>query len=97
MQDVILQHADRLVEYTHEREKAIGLIDARERLKDPDAMGVAFFDGWSSQQDLEVVNVVTSWGTKCHRCEGWVTVHPIVRPRRVAEMTRAQEGEGIHQ
>ena len=43
MQDVIL-HADRLVEYEQVREKAIGLIDARERLKDPDAMDVGILD-----------------------------------------------------
>ena len=77
MQDVILQHADRLVEYKQVREKAIGLIDARERLKDPDAMDVGFLDGWNSQRreddhskDLEDVNAVTRWDTKCYRCGG---------------------------
>ena len=39
LQDVILQHADRLKEYKLVKEKVITLIDARVRLRDPDAIG----------------------------------------------------------
>ena len=55
------------------RERAIGLIDARESLKDPDAMDVGLQrrEGDHSK-DLEDVNAVTSWDTNCYRCGGLV-------------------------
>ena len=37
LQDTILQHADRLREYRLVKEKAVNLVDARARLRDPNA------------------------------------------------------------
>jgi hypothetical protein len=66
LQDVILQHADRLKDYKLVKEKAINLIDARERLRDPDAMDVGHINGDYYDED---VNAVTR-DTKCFRCGG---------------------------
>ena len=43
LQDTILQHADRLLEYRLMREKAVNLVDARSRLRDPNTMDVGYY------------------------------------------------------
>ena len=42
LQDSILQHADKIKEYKLVKEKAVNLVDARARLRDPDAMDVGY-------------------------------------------------------
>ena len=71
LQDVILQHADRLKEYRLVKEKVITLVDARERLRDPDAMDVGQVyrkDGEDDDDDGEDIAAV---GVQCHGCGGW--------------------------
>lgn len=67
LQDIILQHADRLQDYKLVKEKAVHLIDARERLKDPNAMDVGYVDDGEYEED---VGAVTK-DTKCYRCGGY--------------------------
>ena len=55
LQDVILQHADRLEECKLVKEKVITLIDARERLRDTDAMDIGYMrDDWHEEDEAEV-------------------------------------------
>ena len=71
LQDVILQHADRLKEYKLVKEKVIILIDARERLRDHDAMDVGYvWDEW--QEEETDVGMVGKDGAAihCFRCGG---------------------------
>ena len=42
LQDTTLQHADRFREYRLVKEKAVNLVDARARLRDPNAMNVGY-------------------------------------------------------
>jgi hypothetical protein len=42
LQDTILQAADRKAEYKHIKEKVVTLVDARARLRDPNAMDIGF-------------------------------------------------------
>ena len=42
LQDTILQHADRLKDYKLVKEKVVGLLDARARLENPNAMDLGF-------------------------------------------------------
>ena len=42
LQDTILQHADRLKEYRLVKEKVVNLVDARARLRDPNAMDTSW-------------------------------------------------------
>ena len=43
LQDTMLQHADRLREYRLVKETAVNLVDARARLRDPNAMDVGYY------------------------------------------------------
>ena len=71
LQDVILQHADRLKEYKLVKEKVVMLIDARERFRDPDAMDIGQVkDDWYDEE-AEVAWVGKGGGEmKCFRCGG---------------------------
>ena len=56
LQDVILQHADRLKEYKLVKEKVITLIDAKARLRDPDAMDVGYMkNDWMERKNLRLL------------------------------------------
>ena len=60
LQDTILQHADRLKEYKLLRDKMVGLLDARARLKDPNAMDIGFAgedDWWWDDAESSDVDV----------------------------------------
>ena len=68
LQDVILQHADRLQEFNLVKEKAVNLTDVRERLRDPTAMDVGNVDDdLGYNEDVGAVNKET----KCYRCGGY--------------------------
>ena len=60
LQDTILQHADRLKEYKLVKDKMVGLLDARARLKDPNAMDIGFAgedDWWWDDAESSDVDV----------------------------------------
>lgn len=75
LQDTILQHADRLKEYRLVKEKAVNLVDARARLRDPNAMDVGYY-GYQEEEeyyehtDEQEVGAVLE-DMKCFRCGGF--------------------------
>ena len=73
LQDLILQHADRLKEYRLVKEKAVGLIDARSRLRDPHAMDVDQLwkaDEWEDgHEEYEIAQMARDM--RCFRCGGY--------------------------
>ena len=75
LQDTILQHADRLREYRLVKVKAVNLVDARARLRDPNAMDVGYYgyhekDEYSQEADETEVGAVAE-DMKCFRCGGF--------------------------
>ena len=73
LQDHVLQHADRLQEYKLVKEKVVGLIDARARLKDPDAMNVGYA-GYHQEEEYEEYEPEVCGMTEdmqCYRCGGY--------------------------
>ena len=75
LQDTILQHADRLREYRPVKEKAVNLVDARARLRDPNAMDVGYYgyheeDEYGQETDETEVGAVAE-DMKCFRCGGF--------------------------
>ena len=66
LQDIILQHADRLKEYKLVKENAVNLIDTRERLRDPNAMDISYVDDKYFEEEVGAVGR----DTKCYRCGG---------------------------
>ena len=75
LQDTILQHADRLREYRLVKEKAVNLVDARARLRDPNAMDVGYYgyheeDEYCQEADETEVGAVAE-DMKCFRCGGF--------------------------
>ena len=68
LQDVVLQHADRLRELKLVKGKAVNLTDACERLRDPNAVHIGNFDDdLGYNEDVGAVNKET----KCYRCGGY--------------------------
>jgi hypothetical protein len=92
LQDVILQHADRLQEYKLVKEKAVNLIDARARLRDPNAMDVSYL---CDEYDEEDVGAVTR-DTKCYRCggQGHMAAH-CATPKGDGKGSAAKGGKGF--
>ena len=83
LQDTILQHADHLQGYKAVKEKAVGLVDARQRLRDPNAMDIGYagypaygncnhYDdyGEDEEQRYEEVGAVGE-DRQCYRCGGY--------------------------
>ena len=74
LQDTILQHADRLKEYRLVKEKVIALVDARARLKDPDAMDTSALDDYDAMWNEEEQPIDAlgkgGEGIRCYRCGG---------------------------
>ena len=74
LQDSILQHADKIKEYKLVKEKAVNLVDARARLRDPDAMDVGYYGHYEEECDNddpeEEVGAVTE-DMRCYRCQGY--------------------------
>ena len=74
LQDTILQHADRLKEYKLVKDKMVGLLDARPRLKDPNVMDIGFAredDWWWDDAESSDVDVAAiGKGDHCYRCGG---------------------------
>ena len=74
LQDTILQHADRLKEYKLVKDKMVGLLDARTRLKDANAMDIGFAgedDWWWDDAESSDVDVAAiGKGDHCYRCGG---------------------------
>ena len=75
LQDTILQHADRLREYRPVKEKSVNLVDARARLRDPNAMDVGYCgyheeDKYRQEADETEVGGVAE-DIKCFRCGGF--------------------------
>ena len=75
LQDTILQHADRLREYRLVKENAVNLVDARARLRDPNAMDVGYYgyheeDEYGQEADETEVGAVAE-DMKCFRCGGF--------------------------
>jgi hypothetical protein len=84
LQEMVLQQSDRLKEYKDVKDKVVNIVDARARLRDPDAMdvGSAEWEGydhdWSSggqgqepgeDRNRDVDMIGGSWG-QCFRCGG---------------------------
>ena len=74
LQGTILEHADRLREYVQVKEKMTMILDARGRLKDPNAMDVGYTgevdDVWGEQGPEEQDVAGVSRGDHCYRCGG---------------------------
>ena len=74
LQDTILQHADRLKEYKLVKEKMVGLLDARARLKDPNAMDIGYAGeddwGWDDTESSDFDVAAVGKGDHCYRCGG---------------------------
>ena len=74
LQDAILQHADRLKEYRLVKEKVIALVDARARLRDPDAMDTSALEDYDAMwgEEEQPVDAVGKGGegVRCFRCGG---------------------------
>ena len=75
LQDTILQHADRLKEYRLVKEKAVNLVDARARLRDPNAMDVGYY-GYQEEEEYDEHSGEQEVGAvledvKCFRCGGF--------------------------
>ena len=74
LQDTILQHADRLKEYKLVKEKMVGLLDARARLKDPNAMDIGYAGeddwGWDDTKSSDFDVAAVGKGDHCYRCGG---------------------------
>ena len=75
LQDTILQHADQLREYRLVKEKAVNLVDARARLRDPNAMDVGYCgyheeDEYGQDADETEVGAVAE-DMKCFKCGGF--------------------------
>ncbi len=60
LQEVVLQHADRLKEYKLVKEQVVMLTDARERLRDPDAMDIGQVKDDRGDEEAE-----EGWVGKC--------------------------------
>ena len=76
LQDSILQHADRLREYRLVKEKAVNLVDARARLRDPNAMDVGYAgycrecEEETHYEDVGAVGEASA-DRQCFRCGGY--------------------------
>ena len=75
LQDTILQHADRLREYRVVEEKAVNLVDARARLRDPNAIDFGYYgcheeDEYGQEADETEVGALAE-DMKCFRCGGF--------------------------
>ena len=74
LQDTILQHADRLKVYKLVKEKMVGLLDARARLKDPNAVDIGFAGEddwrWDDAESSDVDVAAIGKGDHCYRCGG---------------------------
>ena len=74
LQGTVLEHADRLRDYPQVKEKIIMLLDARGRLRDPNAMDVGYageeewYEEASGYEEQEVGAV--GKGEYCYRCGG---------------------------
>ena len=74
LQGAILEHVDRLREYSQVKEKMVMILDARGRLKDPNAMDVGYAGvgdeewggSWPEEQEVAAVG----HGDHCYRCGG---------------------------
>ena len=74
LQGTVLEHADRLRDYAQVKEKMVMLLDARGRLKDPNAMDVGYagedgdcwIDDAGEEQDVGAI----ARGDHCYRCGG---------------------------
>ena len=75
LQDTILQHANWIPEFRLVKEKAVNLVDARARLRDPNAMDVGYYgyheeDEYGQEAEETEVGAVAE-DMKCFRCEGF--------------------------
>ena len=77
LQGTVLEHADRLREYKQVKEKMIMLLDARGRLKDPNAMEVGYTGHageeewtWDEDESGECDVAAVGKGGHCYRCGG---------------------------
>jgi hypothetical protein len=80
LQDTVLQHADRLKDYKLVKDKVLNLVDAKARLKDPNAMDVGyagfqedeerwFDEGEYDEADAKELGALGESAT-CYRCGG---------------------------
>ena len=74
LQDTILQHADRLKEYKLVKYKMAVLLDARARLKHPNAVDIGFAGEddwwWDDAESSDVGVAAVGKGDHCYRCGG---------------------------
>ena len=74
LQGTVLEHADRLRDYAQVKEKMVMLLDARGRLRDPNAMDVGYageewWDDSMGEDDEQEVGALGK-GEHCYRCGG---------------------------
>ena len=74
LQGTVLEHADRLRDYPQVKEKMVMLLDARGRLKDPNAMDVGYAGeeewAWDDADGGEYDVAAVGRGDHCYRCGG---------------------------
>ena len=102
LQGTILEHADRLKEYRHIKDKMVMLLDARERLKDPNAMDVGYA-GAENRCDDEYDDEADDIGAvgrdeRCYRCGGighMAAECPTPKGKGKGREDRAVQGKGM--
>lgn len=85
LQEILLQQVDDSTEYRTARDRMIMLVDARAKLKDPNAMDVGMLSGadneggpWARQQwgceaegEQEDIDALAKVGMQCYNCHGY--------------------------
>ena len=67
LQDAVIQQSDGLKEYRHVKDKVINIVDARARLKDPNAMDIGYAGHEYDEGDEQFVGAMDMHFT-CRRC-----------------------------
>ena len=93
LQDTILQHADRLKEYKLVKDKMAGLLDARARFKDLNALDIGFAGEdvwWRDDAESSDVDVGCHWKRRPLQKMRWSGPHS----QRVPDSQGQGQGQG---